>query len=104
MAERANYLGLDRPDIQFAVKEACRGMAGPKVKHERMLKRLARYLNGRPMMIMENQWQGRVEVSEGYGDSDWAGCRETRKSTSGGCLLMGATYSSRGAAQKISSQ
>ena len=27
IAARANYLAIDRPDIQYAVKEVCRGMA-----------------------------------------------------------------------------
>ena len=29
VAARANYLGLDRPDLQFASKELCREMAKP---------------------------------------------------------------------------
>ena len=29
LAARGNYLGADRPDIQFAVKEACRDMSDP---------------------------------------------------------------------------
>ena len=29
IAARANYLAADRPDIMYAVKELCRGMAKP---------------------------------------------------------------------------
>ncbi len=29
VAARANYLALDRPDIQYSVKEMCRGMSEP---------------------------------------------------------------------------
>ena len=47
LAARANYLASDRPDIQYAVKECCRGMATPLRRHWNMLKRLARYLVGR---------------------------------------------------------
>ena len=32
-AARANYLAADRTDIQYAVKECCRGMASPEVRH-----------------------------------------------------------------------
>ena len=32
------------------------------------------------------QCADRVEV---YSDTDWAGCIKTRKSTSGGCLMLG---------------
>ena len=44
IAARANYLGIDRPDLQYAVKEACRSMAAPKQGCWAKLKRLARYL------------------------------------------------------------
>ena len=37
IAARANYLAMDRPDIQYATKEICRGMATPKRRHWRML-------------------------------------------------------------------
>ena len=39
LAARANYLSADRPDLMYAVKELCRGMAKPtqwywnKLKH-----------------------------------------------------------------------
>ena len=41
LAARANYLALDRPDIQFAVKEVARRMATPRVDDWILLKRLA---------------------------------------------------------------
>ena len=44
LAARANYLASDRTDIQYAVKECCRGMTNPQKKHWNLLKRLARYL------------------------------------------------------------
>ena len=53
VAARANYLALDRLDIQYATKECCRGMAQPQVRHLSMLKRLARYLLGKPNVV----WQ-----------------------------------------------
>ena len=41
---RLGFLALDRPDIQFGATEAARGMVRPTVRHQRMLKRCARYL------------------------------------------------------------
>ena len=35
------------------------------------------------------EWQGRVEEIEVSTDSDWAGCKKTRKSTSGGVVRVG---------------
>ena len=89
-AARANYLSLDRADIQFAVKEICRGMANPTKGDGRKLRRLGRYLKDSPRCVMEYPYQGVVEELSGYSDSDWAGCRRTAKSTSGGAIMRGA--------------
>ena len=35
-AARANYLAADRPDIMYAVKELCRGMAKPTVGEKKI--------------------------------------------------------------------
>ena len=88
LAARANYLSTDRMDIQFAVKECCRGMAAPQVGHWNKLKRLARYLLGRPRMVWEYGWQG-IEPITSYSDSDWGGCKRTARSTSGGVVTRG---------------
>ena len=53
VAARANYLSPDRIDAQYAIKECCRGMAQPTALHLGKLKRLARYLIGRPQNGME---------------------------------------------------
>ena len=88
VAARANYLATDRTDIQYATKECCRGMAAPQVQHLSGLKRLARYLLGRPRMIWKYRWQAREDLRT-YSDSDWAGCRRTARSTSGGVIMRG---------------
>ena len=44
LAARANYLGQDRCDIQYATKEISRGMAKPTKGSLAKMKRLARYL------------------------------------------------------------
>ncbi len=89
LAARANYLALDRADIQYATKEVCRGMAQPTVGDRRKLKRLARYRKDKPRMITRYPYQKREADIEGYADSDWAGCKRTAKSTSGGVVLLG---------------
>ena len=48
LAARANYLSLDRVDIQYTTKEICRDMASPKASSLSKMKRLARYLLGAP--------------------------------------------------------
>ena len=87
-AARANYLSADRVDCQFAAKEICRWMSAPSEQSWAALKRLCRYLVGLPRMVYVHKWQ-RVRGIEVYTDTDWAGCPRTRKSTSGGCVLLG---------------
>ena len=48
---RLGFLALGRPDVQFAAKEAARGMATPLVRHMRMLRRTARYLLGARALV-----------------------------------------------------
>ena len=88
-AARANFLASDRPDIAFAVKELCRGMSTPAAHDAEALKRLSRYLLGRPRLILHFGWQEEPAVLDVFTDSDWAGCVKTRKSTSGGALMRG---------------
>ena len=63
-------------------------MTNPQRMHYTMMKRLARYLVGRARMVWEYQWQG-VEEVKSYSYSDWAGCKRTARSTSGGVVLRG---------------
>ena len=83
---RANYLAQDRPDIMYSVKEICRQMSKPTVGGWKRMKRLARYLLAHPRTVIKYAWQRREEEMEGFSDSDWAGCRRSGKSTSGGVI------------------
>ena len=88
-AARANYLAADRMDVQFAAKEICRWMSSPTQQSWLALKRLCRYLVGLPRLVYRYAWQV-VNAIDVYTDTDWAGCPRTRKSTSGGCVLVGS--------------
>jgi hypothetical protein len=90
LAARANYLAMDRLDVQFAAKEVCRDMANPKKSSWAKLKRLGRYLLECPALVWSFDGLGGQEplVLDVYSDSDWAGCRRTRRSTSGGVMLF----------------
>jgi len=105
-AARANYLAIDRLDCQFAAKEVCRWMSKPTEAAWQALKRLCRYLVGLPRMIFHYRWQT-VDHVDVYTDTDWAGCPRTRKSTSGGCAILGAhpikTWSSTQSSVALSS-
>ena len=85
VAARMNYLAQDSPDLQFAAKEVCRHMAKPTVGAWARAKRLARYVLGRSRAVYMFKWQYQECGLKLYTDSDWGGCRRTRRSTTGGC-------------------
>ena len=86
---RAQYLSLDRRDIQFATKELARKMQAPTERDWQALKKLGRYLLGKPRLVWEYRDQQEVREFTHFTDSDDAGCPITRKSTSSGDLLHG---------------
>ena len=76
-------------DIRFAAKELSRKIAKPRVRDVNAAKRLARYLSTRMRVICHFKYQEKPKHLEGWSDSDWAGCLDTRKSTSGGLMRLG---------------
>jgi hypothetical protein len=82
------YLTASRPNIMFSVCMCARFQANPKESHLSALKRILRYLKYTPSIGL---WYPHGACFEllGYSDSDYAGCRVDRKSTSGGCHLLG---------------
>ena len=90
LAARGNYLAFDRPDISFAVKELSRDMSRPSRQSWEKLKRLARCLKARPRVVWAFEWQDEITTLDTYTDANWAGCKASRKSTSGGMILAGS--------------
>ncbi len=90
-AARLNYLGQDRPDLQYAAKEICQDMSKPTAGGSAKVKRAARYIVGaRRMVWTYKEFEGDeadVEIVVCV-DSDWAGGAD-RKSTSGGMVVIG---------------
>ena len=84
-----NYLAMDRPDIGFSTKEVARSMSNPDSADLVRLKRLVRYLKGRPRLVWSFPWQAETSEVRVFSDSDWAGCLKTRRSTSGGLIMHG---------------
>jgi hypothetical protein len=88
LAARANYLSADRIDLQFSAKEICRFMSSPTDTSMVALKRMGRYLLGHKRLVYTYPWQT-ADGIEVYSDTDWSGCPRTRRSTSGGCVMIG---------------
>ena len=86
----ANYIAQYRPDLQYAFKELCRRMSDPSEACLTKLKRLGRYLKGQPRAVSMFLWQEAQISLDVFTDANWAGCKASRKSTSGGAILLGS--------------
>jgi hypothetical protein len=72
----------------FSVCMCARFQANPMESHLSVVKRILRYLKLTPSIGL---WypKGATFDLVGYSDLDYAGCKVHRKSTSGGCHLLG---------------
>ncbi|GJV85256.1 putative ribonuclease H-like domain-containing protein [Tanacetum coccineum] len=82
------YLTASRPDIMFCSFACARFQVTPKTSHLLAVKRIFRYLKGKPTLGL---WYSRDSLFElvAYTDSDYAGATLDRKSTTGGCQFLG---------------
>nr|GEW73637.1 hypothetical protein [Tanacetum cinerariifolium] len=82
------YLTSSRPDIMFAVFAFARFQVTPKVSHLYAVKKIFRYLKGKPYLGL---WYPRDSSFNlvAYSYSDYAGASLDRKSTIRGCLFLG---------------
>ncbi len=64
-------------------------MASPARGDWALMKRVGRYLLGAPRAVQEFPWQGLQGQLDTYVDSDWAGCKTSCRSTSGGAAKIG---------------
>ncbi|GJR52060.1 uncharacterized mitochondrial protein-like protein [Tanacetum coccineum] len=78
------YLTASRLDIMFAVCACARFQVTLKTSHLLAVKRIFRYLKGKPTLGL---WYSRD--SPFYTDSDYAGATQDRKSTIRGCQFLG---------------
>jgi hypothetical protein len=84
----ALWLSHDRVDIQYAVKQCCSHASSPRESDMMRIKRLVRYLSAFPSVVMTFEADDDFKTLTVYSDSDWAGDRATRRSTSGGCVYF----------------
>ena len=86
---RAQFLAQDRADLSETVKSLTRKMKAPNESDMKDLKRLGRYLVGRPRVVNVYHPQKSTNVIKVYADSDHAGCLLTRRSTTGYTISIG---------------
>nr|GEU42655.1 hypothetical protein [Tanacetum cinerariifolium] len=81
------YLTSSRPDIMFAVCACVRFQVTPKASHLHAVKRIFRYLKGKPNLGLWYLKDSPFNLVA-YSDSDNAGASLDRKSTTGGCQFL----------------
>jgi hypothetical protein len=88
IAGALQYLTLTRPELAYAVQQACLHMHDPHDVHWNIIKRILRYVRGTPSHGILLRASPSTTLTA-YTDADWAGCPDTRRSTSGFCVFLG---------------
>ncbi|XP_039855232.1 uncharacterized mitochondrial protein AtMg00810-like [Panicum virgatum] len=88
LAGALQWLTFTCPDLTYAVQQVCLFMHDPREPHLAALKRILRYVRGTLHMglLLQPSWGSDLTV---YSDADWAGCPDTRCSTSGYAVFLG---------------
>ncbi|XP_020094169.1 uncharacterized protein LOC109714134 [Ananas comosus] len=82
------YLIFTRPDVSYAVKSVAQYLHAPRELHMQAVKHILRCIRGTlsycfPISHCDNP------SFVAFADADWAGCSDTRRSTSGYCIFLG---------------
>ena len=88
LVARISYLSQDR-HLKFASMRVCCAMAKPSVRDMACVRRIGRYLVGKPRAECWFLWQQSGDL-EAYSNADWRGDRATRRSVSAGVIMRGS--------------
>jgi len=88
LAGALQYLTFTRPDIADAVQQVCLHMHDPREPHLAALKRILGYVRGTLHLGLLLRPTTSTDLVV-YTDADWAGCPDTRRSTSGYAVFLG---------------
>ena len=88
LAGALQYLTFTRSGISYVVQQVCLFMHDPKTQHMSALKRIIRYIHD-TLDFDLHLYPSSVNKLVSYTDADWAGCPDTRRSTSGYCVYLG---------------
>ncbi|TYJ96683.1 putative mitochondrial protein [Cucumis melo var. makuwa] len=82
------YLTTSQPDIAYAIGICARYQADHRTSHLEAVKRILKYVHGTSDFGILYSYDT-TSILVGYCDADWAGFSDDRKSTSGGCFILG---------------
>jgi hypothetical protein len=85
------YLTFTCPDITYVVQQVCLHMHDPREPHLSATKHILRYLQGTPNLGLFIDRASSPTTLTIYTDTGWAGCPETRRSTSGFAAFLGTS-------------
>jgi hypothetical protein len=88
LAGALQYLTLTQPDLAYAVQQVCLFMHDPCEPHLALIKRILQYIKG-SLSAGLHLGTGPIGQLTAYSDANWAGCPDTRRSTSGFCIFLG---------------
>ncbi|WVZ68266.1 LOW QUALITY PROTEIN: hypothetical protein U9M48_017225 [Paspalum notatum var. saurae] len=88
LAGALQYLTLTRPDLAYAVQQVCLFMHDPREPHLALIKRILRYVKG-TLSTGLHLGKSSPQSLTAYSDVDWAGCPDSRRSTSRYCVFLG---------------
>ncbi|XP_021857849.2 uncharacterized mitochondrial protein AtMg00810-like [Spinacia oleracea] len=88
LAGALQYLTFTRPDVAYAIRQVCLFMHDRREPYFDALKRILRYVQGTIDHGL-HLYPTTVLQFITYTDADWAGCPDTRRSTSGYCCFLG---------------
>ena len=87
---RLIYLTVTRPDIVYPVRTLSQFMNTPRKPHWEAALRVLRYIKGSPGQGLFLPSENNLTLSA-FCDSDWGGCRMSRRSVSGYCVFLGSS-------------
>lgn len=82
------YLTITCPDISYAVNLMSQFMTTPRHLHMVVVRRIIRHLIRTPTHGLFFPLANHISF-KAYSDADWAGCPDTRRSTTGWCTFLG---------------
>ena len=88
---KVQYQVRRRPEVSYSLKEVSRKQSAAQVYDLGAAKRIVRYLLSHRDLGLYHHTAAGEEFVEVWCDSDWAGCRETRHSTSSWYVYLGNT-------------